>query len=283
MADSTEAHYEMEEPLNAIIKYLYCIQTPADFVTKSQHLAPNLEMMLIFNFGAQVRASLSNEPFQDLKLERVGIIGPLRKMLNYEVLPNTDLIIAVFNPNGFYRLFQKPVDEIGNDGIIDPDSLLNISGFDELWKTLKSLTSLTDRIEMLKEYTRAFMHDADEATASLIGGIPHFHNPAVQPVRAIAMESDLSERTIQLRFQKYMGFSPKELLRFLRFKQVINDLQKQDNTEVDWHDLVSRHGYHDQSHLIKDFRMYLGATPQKFIRDILGKEFCISKPGKYDG
>ena len=100
-------------------------------------------------------------------------------------------------------------------------------------------------------------------------------------MRAIAQDSNLSERTVQLRFKKYLGYSPKELIRFLRFKQVIQSIQQQQSSQVDWYALVEQFGYHDQSHLIKDFKQYLGMTPQKFVKDIAGKEFCVSRPGKY--
>ena len=115
----------------------------------------------------------------------------------------------------------------------------------------------------------------------LLNGIGYFQQESVQPVRAIAMDSDLSERTIQLRFKKYLGYSPKELLRFIRFKKVIHQILQTENEQVDWYSLIETFGYHDQSHLIKDFHHYLGTTPQKFVRDIVGKEFCVSKEEKY--
>jgi len=269
--------FEAEVPLNETIKHFYCIQSAPNATTTVQHLAPNLEMMIVFNFGNPVRISFGSEVFSEKKIEQVAILGPLRKMLNYELLPESDVIIIVFNPNGFYRLFQIPMDEITGEDVIDPDELLKITGFKTLWETLKGLPVLNDRIQLLKDYGTAFIQKADDATAPLTAGISYFHNPMIQPVRAIAHDSDLSERTIQLRFKKYLGYSPKELLRFIRFKQVINCIQSAETTEVDWHALIEQFAYHDQSHLIKDFNFYLGTTPQKFVRDILGKEFCVTR------
>lgn len=281
MTEPTATHIEVTDPAFEAIKYFYCIQTPADFQTKIQHLSPNLEMMLIFNFGAPARISFADAGFNGLQIERVSAIGPLRQMLNYEVLPNTDVIITVFNPNGFFRLMQVPMDEIGEEQVMDPDLLLNITGFNNLWQELKKLDKINERIGLLKEHAMAFVQDAEEATLPLMAGISYFNNPFIQPVRAIAQDAALSERTVQLWFKKYLGYSPKELLRFLRFKQVIDSIQQQESSQVDWYDLVEQFGYHDQSHLIKDFKQYLGMAPQKFIKDIAGKEFCVSRPGKY--
>ncbi|GLU55401.1 hypothetical protein Dfri01_48620 [Dyadobacter frigoris] len=274
-------HIDVDAPLNEVIKYLYCIQTPVDFETTYQHLSPNLEMMLIFNFGKPVGLSFADNTSADLKINKVAVIGPLRKMLTYELQPETNLIVVVFNPQGFYRLIQLPMDGMGESDLIDPDELLQITGFLALWKQLDSLPSLEDKIVLLKEYGLNFIQDADHASSPLLKGIDYFENPMIQPVRAIAMDSDLSERTIQLRFKKYLGYSPKELLRFLRFKKIISSILKLENQEVDWHGLVEEFGYHDQSHLIKDFHHYLGTTPHKFVREIVGKEFCMSREGKF--
>lgn len=272
-------HFEPDTPLNQCIKHFYCIRSLSDAEPVIQHLAPNLEMMLIFNFGKPVRISFGNERFEEKEIEKIALFGPLRKMLNYEILPDTDVIIIVFNPNGFYRLFQLPMNEIGGEDIVDPDNLLGITGFRVLWEALDNLPGLTERIQLLKEYGNTFIHDSDDAANTLNAGINYFYNPLLQPVRAIARDADVSERTIQSRFKKYLGYSPKELIRFIRFKQVINSLHSSESKEIDWYALIERFAYHDQSHLIKDFHLYLGTTPQKFVRDILGKEFCVTKPG----
>ncbi len=59
-------------------------------------------------------------------------------------------------------------------------------------------------------------------------------------------------------FQKYVGYSPEELLRYLRFKQVVAHLMAERGKPVDWFDLIVQFGYHDQSHLIGDFKFYTG-------------------------
>jgi AraC-like DNA-binding protein len=279
--EPTGFHINMEAPLNEVIAHIYCIQTPQDFEKTDQHLSPNMEMMLIFNFGKPVNVSFADEQYTGLKINKAAVIGPLRKMLNYELLPESNLIIIAFNANGFYRLFQLPMDRLGGEPVNDPDALLRTTGFLDLWTMMNDVSSLSGKIELLKVYATAFIKEAENASTPLLHGIPYFNNPSIQPVRAIAMDSDLSERTIQLRFKKYLGYSPKELLRFLRFKQVIRSILNKENREVDWYGLIEEFGYHDQSHLIKDFHHYLGTTPQKFVKEMVGKEFCVSREGKF--
>ena len=274
-------HFNAMDEFGEVIRHFYCIQTPSDFEAITQHLSPNMEMMLVFNFGASARASFADDDFNKLEINRVALIGPLRKMLNYEVLANTDMIAVVFSANGFYHLFQLPVNEFSGDHIIDPDVFFQTTNFNTLWETLKSLSSLSERIQFLQDYTLTLIHAEDDAVTYLSKNVSYFDNLSVQPVRAMAMDQNVSERTVQLRFKKELGYSPKELIRFLRFKQVINRILQQNTQEIDWYTLIEEFSYHDQSHLIKDFHQYLGTTPQKFIREIAGKDFCVTKPGKY--
>lgn len=61
----------------------------------------------------------------------------------------------------------------------------------------------------------------------------------------------------------------------------MNAIETSPGKEVDWYDLIHDFGYHDQSHLIKDFHHYLGTTPEVFVKQIAGKEFCTTGPGKH--
>jgi AraC-like DNA-binding protein len=276
---SIGTHFDAPPALADVVKHFYCIQTDIDFESVRQDLSPNLEMMLVFNFGPPLRIAFGNEPFMGKEVINVGVLGPLRKMLHYEVVPETDLIVVTFNPNGFYRLFNISVEQMHPETIHDPDEMLGITGFQALWQALKGMQTTEDRIQLLIEHGSAFVQEAEEESIPLLAGLGDHKSMLAEPSKAIAVGAHLSERIVQMRFKKYMGFSSKELTRLLRFKQVIDFIQKQEK-EVDWLTIVAQFGYYDQSHLIKDFKYYLDTTPRKFVQNFLGKTFCVSKPQK---
>lgn len=273
--------YEVQAPLSDVVSHFYHLQTPAVAEVVLKHLSPNFDMLMIFNFGTPVRYSFNDAALNTVPIERVAVIGPLKKMLNYELRPSTDVIIVNFTLNGFYRLFKIPVNELAPDEVIDPDILIDKTCFADLWARLAALPSTTDRIQLIEAYAASFTAENDAFAIPLLNGLAYFQNPAVQPVKAIAANAALSERTIQQRFQKFTGYSPKEILRFMRFKEVITQLINQKEKEIDLFELIETHGYHDQSHLIKDFNHFLGTTPRKFLKNIAGKGFCVTRPGKH--
>lgn len=274
---SIGTHFDAPPALADVIKHFYCIHADSDFERTAQFLSPSLEIMLIFNFGVPLPLSFGNEAVEEPEMRKVVVLGPLRKMLHYEVLPGTDIIVVTFNPNGFYRLFNIPVEKMEAENVYDPDQLLGISGFHALWNALEGMPTTEDRIRLLIAHGHAFIKAPEKESIPLLAGFEDGKSSFGEPSKAIAADANLSERMVQMRFKKYMGFSTKELTRLLRFKQVIEFIQKQEDL-VDWLAIVAQFGYHDQSHLIKDFKYYLATTPRKFVQEFLGKTFCVSRP-----
>lgn len=204
---TTGRRFEVAGPLSYIVKHFYTTQTTAADLPVTHHLSPNYEMMLTFNFGSPVRMSFAGAPLGEQQLEQVVVLGPLRKMLNYEMGPAADLLIVIFNLDGFYRLFQAPVDEL--DGELLHHHLIT-SAYQELWQILRNTVTIEERIQILSDYILTSMHDAEDAALPLLQGADYFKDPLMQPAKAIAADADLSERSIQLRFKKYVGYSPRK-------------------------------------------------------------------------
>ena len=270
--------YRVEGALTGVIGHYYHIYHTGNYPV-IKHLSPNLEIMMIFNLGGSVRMSFGNTPPEQEIKPGCIVIGPLRTMLNYELSPGADAIVVNFKLNGFYRLFKVPANNLDDEAIYDPDLLTDKYHFEDLRKDLSRFTDIQSKLRLISDYIAAFIEDNDGAVEPLLSGEQHFYNAAIEPVKAIAAETQLSQRTIQLRFQKYAGYSPKELRRFLRFKMVVEQLMKEEKNDIDIFGIIVEFGYFDQSHLTKDFQHFLGTTPQNFVKQLKGKEFFITGHG----
>jgi len=269
---------EADERLATVFSHYYCVQQEAQDAPLRQQLFPNYEMLLVFNFGPAVPVWLGDAPYV---ISQTAVLGPLQKTLTYELPTGADLIVVNFTLNGFYRLLRVPMQTLKAEDIHDPDVLLNKSCFSELWAQLVPITTLADRLRLLNEYALTHAAPVDSTTSSMLESIPYFNNAAVEPVRMLAAKQNVSARTIQSTLQKQLGYTAKELARFLRFKKVVAFLCQQPTTSVDWLSLVYEFGYHDHSHLIKDFQQYMGISPRQFVNQLAQGGICISKPGKF--
>ena len=264
--------YKVEGSLNAVISHFYHIYHNGG-APVIKHLSPSLEMLLLFNFGTSIPISFNKASSTQVIKNGCSVIGPLKQMLNYELNEGVDLIVVNFRLSGFYSLFNVPLNNFNGQTVYNPDELTGKYSWQELYETLYDITNIKARLTIISDYVAHYIHEMDNAAQPLIDGEHYFYNPAIHPVKAIASDANLTERTVQIRFQKYAGYSPKELLRFLRFKMVIARLITANEKMPDMFEIVAAFNYHDQSHLIKDFQQFLGTTPQQFIKDLKGKEF----------
>lgn len=269
---------EADERLTKVFSHFYCVQHDRQAAPLQMQLMPNYEMLLVFNFGPDSPVSIGQNQFV---VRQTAVLGPLHKPLTYELPAGADLIVVNFTLNGFYRLLGIPMHQLKGADWHDPDVLLNKSCFDDLWQQLAPMTTLGDRLQLINEYALIYLAPVDEATDSLLDSIPYFRQTTVDPIKAVAQTHRISPRSIQLRFQTHLGYSAKEMVRFLRFKNVLSFLYQQSPGAVDWVALVLEFGYHDHSHLIKDFQYFLGITPRRFLRQLAEGNVCISKTGKF--
>lgn len=52
----------------------------------------------------------------------------------------------------------------------------------------------------------------------------------------------------------------------LRFEKIHNELRG--IKFIDWMEIVTKYNFHDQSHLIKEFKFFTGITPNEFLSRI---------------
>ena len=73
----------------------------------------------------------------------------------------------------------------------------------------------------------------------------------------------LGRRQFERRFRDAVGLSPRLFANVLRLRSVFDALEA--NPRAGWTDAALAAGYFDQSHLIRDFRRFVGCTPARFL------------------
>ena len=130
------------------------------------------------------------------------------------------------------------------------------------------------------ELARRVRHDDDVATT--IGAVERFFRarrpapdaqlelvlsivaamlaaPAGTRVDAFAADHGISPRTLQRLFRRYVGVSPKWVLKRYRLHEAAERMAA--GEAQDWPELALELGYFDQSHFIRDFSGFVGQTP----------------------
>jgi AraC-like DNA-binding protein len=87
---------------------------------------------------------------------------------------------------------------------------------------------------------------------------------AIVRAEDLARAANMSVRSLHRLFERHVGVGPKWVVRRSRVQEAAERVARGEH--VDWAAAAQDLGYHDQSHLIRDFREQIGSTPAAYAR-----------------
>lgn len=189
-----------------------------------------------------------------------SLLGPVSKSYSYEMQGKGQIIGVKFALGALAELLNfKPADFI--DQQLDVQQLFAIDSR-QLLSELSMANSDQQRVAILQCCFKPFAI-APSVQAARVRQLVHLikQHSDITKVELLSERSNLSVQAIQRCFRQYLGITPKWLIRKYRLHHCLLLLEQQ---SVEIADLVEALGYTDQSHLIRDFREFLGVTPAAY-------------------
>ncbi|WP_246229296.1 AraC family transcriptional regulator [Sphingobacterium shayense] len=227
-------------------------------ITKT--LLPSYQSIVLFNFGTEI--TLYSDQNVHIRVNKCIVMGPIKKGFDYSLPPDSEILVATFKGDAFYRFFGNA--SITGTLSLNPDELLGGNCFTELWTDLDKINDAAEKVNYILEYCRPFLRQRNPIAEQII----NFKRQNLSPIKSIAKNQNQTERNIQIKHKKYLGYSAKELNRYRRFIRTIKLIQNivSESKQVDWFQIIDECGYYDQSQLINDFQYYIKLTPKKYLK-----------------
>jgi len=89
---------------------------------------------------------------------------------------------------------------------------------------------------------------------------------ACASVNTVAGELGLSERHLRRLFHETIGMGPKSFAKLTRFRRAVRAARE--TSHAGWASIALAAGYYDQAHLISEFRLIAGATPEALVSEL---------------
>ena len=86
-------------------------------------------------------------------------------------------------------------------------------------------------------------------------------------VKELNEELGVCKSTLEEKFNRNLGLSPKEFCKIEKINQFLDNYQ-QHKDEMTLTQLTFKSGYYDQSHLIKEFRYFVDLSPRKYLKEV---------------
>jgi len=229
--------------------------------------APALE----FTFGDLFTIRFADSTRHERSGAMTVIGAQTHRRVQLDVQGATDSFVVIFQPGGISRLFPMAAD-ILTDQHFEARAALGPST-DELRARLGESRSFAERTRTANAFfmdrcTRTWSSDVTPIAREIL------RCRGCVRVSDVAHQSGVSVRQLERRFISQIGVSPKLYARITRFEAAIK--AKQGAPGATWTDVAHRLGYHDQMHLLHDFRQLAGSTPSDLMAHlgiVLAHEF----------
>lgn len=219
---------------------------------------------LIFNFG---------EPFEHVSSDGTVRVQPACFLVGQITAP------FVVRPTGVVDLLAVRFEAHGAAALHDDMSQLTNTWAEAarlqdatlpaLWRTMRVQDDGQRRVTLLTWLAR-YGH-APSAADRVVREMVHvirsdgaYGDPA-RSVQAIAARHGVSLRTVQRRFLTQVGVPPKLFSRIVRFHRVCLAWRHEPDTLAR---VAADCGYCDESHLVRDFRAFVGEPPVSFLNSL---------------
>ena len=215
------------------------------------------------------------------KSEKRNLEG--NKLLNGQQNDYYDLLITdklsmfsvTFQADGLSHFLKIPINELHNQ-IVTLDSVEKAFSH-QLEDKLAEAKTFQKRIESVESFFLALLKN------QLISVDHQRMTNSIRLIKAtkgnisidfLASKACLSRKQFERKFLSFIGISPKQFLKIIRFQHAIFLKQSVPDTRLT--ELAYEAGYYDQSHFINEVKELAGQTPKKLFEngEIVSDFFC---------
>jgi len=166
-------------------------------------------------------------------------------------------------PHGLSFFSKVPMNYVLSEDAVSMYELFTEQEFAELVEKLHTCPDDKRRVLLiesflLKKISVPANHDFNAALKLI-----HASKGAVN-VSNISKRLNVSEKSLNRYFNRYIGVNPITYINLIRFRTVVDGMNRSDNTQ-DLLQFAFDAGYYDQAHFIKRFKQFSNHTPGDFL------------------
>lgn len=251
---------------------------------RERHL-PAAEVPMVLNFGAAHTRVDVRSGGGPQRLDRAWVTGLQTRYYLSEAIGERSFMVVRFTPLGAHLFFHLSMGSLTDRAVlleqIDPGIASLVSG------QVMAAGGWAERFDAMDRLIGSRV-----AEYAAPPGIERAWDVLVRtggqvPAGSLAAGAGCSHRHLIHQFRACIGLSPKRAAMLLRFNRSVDAVAQDglpgsprkpyldglappggDAVRGRWADVAAECGYFDQSHFIREFRAFAGATPSEFLRGI---------------
>ena len=228
-----------------------------------EKIMPRTCIELMFNLKGRHRVLEMDGKALETRHDNGWLSGLQRRYLLIETFDGSHFVAARLKPWGAWRLLREPMKSVS----------CQVPLIDELWgdgirlltERLAGAPNLFARFDLLENHLRKHLDQRARPDRGIVEASRRLRRSmGLLRIEALCRDLGTSRVTLSRKFGEQVGLTPKTYARVVRIAALMERLAA--NGGDDWAMVAEDFGYHDQAHLIHDFREFCGATPIEYLR-----------------
>jgi AraC-like DNA-binding protein len=222
------------------------------------NILPDTTMVMAFRY----RGNVQKIEGEHLPAAVVSGLRRSHRLLHYS--KDTANLLVVFKEGGITAFSGIPAHELF--GLtIRTENLFSSTKLNVILEKISEAKTNTQRITHMEAFLQAHLsiNKPDLLIGKAIQQIKQQNG--ILKIKDLAASLHISQDPFEKRFRSQVGATPKQYTSIIRLRSLINNFSSYSSfTEASY-----EAGYFDQSHFIKDFRVFTGQTPKDFFTSSL--------------
>jgi AraC-like DNA-binding protein len=245
--------------LSQYIKHYWVLEAEDSEGEVCERVIPTGNIELMFHYR---KTFVIKTPEQPVFQPRSLVSGISSYYSDVATCGESGVIAVTFYPHGASHFFDFPLMEIENASI-DLGDIFNLK-IKEIEEQICTTNSLHERIRIIEKFLISCYKPINNNNELLIKQGVGIINQSKGQINALDLSRKLllTKKSLERKFSEFLGKTPKQFIRIVRFQGIIQSLSAPGNKYLT--QLAYENGYFDQAHFVKDFKKLSGYTPKEF-------------------
>ena len=219
-------------------------------------------MELIINLGDPQKLGARDNPVKHTIFRHSWISGERISPIVIDESGYVHLVCARLRAGGAWPFLGIPLREFTHQ-VVELETIFGRE-INDLRDKLGELADDDSRFDLLESWLIHRARSRTQPTRSVSYALRAIDDGlAAVRIGKIADTIGISHKHLLREFDRCVGLTPKLFARLCAFQRVIRSVGHK--PEVDWAGTAATCGYHDQAHLIHEFRAFSGLTPANYL------------------
>ncbi|MFK8016558.1 MAG: helix-turn-helix domain-containing protein [Gammaproteobacteria bacterium] len=234
-----------------------------------ERVVPTGHVFLLFELDGYTRHTYDSTTLApNAEFHKAWVSGLHSNHLSISAHDDSEMFVVQFKPGGAFAFLHQPMDKLA-DRVVSGKEFAD----KELFSTREKLLSAATSKEKFDVADRWLMDNYDASCLPpkpLLDVVETLDAQPTCKLNDLIQTFDGSQKHLIAQFKKYIGVTPKQYQRIVRFNGIFMEMQG--DQFLSWSDIAYRCGYSDQSHFIREFKRFSGFVPEAFLKEEFDEE-----------